>query len=171
MSIFPRKHGSVSSSRQAGFTIAEVLLSILILSVALLGVAAAISLGMTSAQHGSYVTQAETYAREMLEYLTNNNYPFNASTLLPVPSTSGINDPPGVNQPLAAPPLDVSGIVFPANTMFSRHITTISSIATTDPTATTGYKLDVRRISVTILWNENGKPRSVTLATFQRRPL
>jgi Tfp pilus assembly protein PilV len=154
-----------------GFTLSEVLLSVFMLTVTLLGLAGAISFGASSAQHGTYVSQATTYAREILEYLTENNIPFTASALLPVASSTGINDAVGVTEALAAPPLDVSGISFPKASMFARHINTISSISTSDPVSTTGYKLDVRQISVTISWDENSKPRSVTLTTFQRRPL
>ena len=152
-----------------GFTISEVVVSIFLLSVALLAVAASITFGMNAADHARSITEANTYARVILEYVTANNLAWSTTVTLPTAS-SGVNDPAGVNQALGAPPLTTGGISFPADTPYRRHIEITGSNCTTD-SGDVSWKLDVRQIAVFISWSEQGLPRTIVLKTFQRRPL
>ena len=166
-----------SGWKRRAFALSEVMVAVFILSVALIGVAASIEFGMTSAEHGRNVTQAEVYARQMMEYVENSGLVWNTVATMP-PSSTGVNDGAGVTQPLGAPPMDTSGISDPSGrplssstvTPFSRHIEITSSVAAVD-SGDTGWKLDVRQIAITISWFENGKPRSINLKSYLRRPL
>lgn len=155
---------------EIGFTLNEVLISIVILTIALLGLAGAMSYGMTSGQHGSNITEALGYARQIEEYCRSNNSPFTLGTptTLP-PATSGINDPIGTYEALnAAPFTSTSGLNLPANSRYQRSIQCqFSNLSSEDTTsATYAWKTNVRQISVTIGWFENSARRTIQVSAF-----
>ena len=144
---------------------AEVVISIVILAVALLGLTAAIIFHFTAGMHGSNYTEASTYARQMLEYALTNRLAF--SSTLPLPATTGLNDGLGQSQPLNAAPF--ASLNLPTDDRFRRHIETRGSRTPSQLGASYNWKDDVRQISVTVQWRENGHPRALTLASMQRR--
>ena len=156
--------------KRLAFTLAEVAVSIFVLTIALQGVAGAISFGGNADEHGRSVTEAQTYAREIMEFITSNNLAWSSTVTMPAAST-GLNDSAGTYQALSATPLTTSGINFPSDSPYRRHIEVTSSNCTTDTTNSAQWKLDVRQINVTIQWFEGGASRAIVLKTFQRRPL
>lgn len=162
--------GTRRAAKRLAFTLSEVAVSIFVLTIALLGVAAAVSFGGNAAEHGRSVTEAQTYARQMMEFITTNNLAWSTTVTMPA-ATSGLNDAAGTYQTLSAAPFTTSGINFPADSPYRRHIEITSSNCTTDTASSAGWKLDVRQINVTIQWFERGASRAVVLKTFQRRPL
>lgn len=73
-------------ARQKGFTIAEVLITIAVISVAFLGTIAALAFGMTASRDTSQHTVALNYNRRMIELVYTGGY---------------IKTPPGAGDPIA----------------------------------------------------------------------
>ena len=161
----------LSLLEKKAFTLSEVLVSLSILTISLLGLAGTIAYASASGEHAANVTEASTYARELLEYTMVNNLAYSSSPTFPLPASTGLNDSPGATEALNASPFDsTSGLSLPASSRYQRHIQVLSSRLATEIGATYNWKDDVRQISVTIQWTENARPRSVTLASWQRRP-
>jgi len=154
--------------KSGGFTLAEVLVAVAILSVSLLGTAAALHFGMQAVLHGSLISEASSNARALLEVMLAENRAF--STVSLPDSSSGFNDGPGVTRALNAAPFDSTDYQFAASPRYQRHIEVQSIALLTDGAAARAWKDDVRMISVTVLWTESGRPRSVQLRSFCRRP-
>ena len=152
----------------AGYSLAEVLVALSILAVALLGTAAALHYGMQAALHGSLMTEASTNARALLEVMIAENRPF-ASSNLP-DSSSGYNDAAGVTRPLNAAPFNLADYHLEAASRYQRHIEVCHYTASGDSAAARAWKDDVRQVSVTVSWSESGRARSVRLTSFCRRP-
>jgi prepilin-type N-terminal cleavage/methylation domain-containing protein len=160
---------------EKGFTLTEVMISVSILTIALLGLAGALSFGASSGQISADTTQATTIARRMIEYSIAQDIPFTVSSLLPT-SSSGINDStsPYQTEPLNAAPFDAtSPLTFSSDDLgfYIRHIETVSSRAATELGPSYNWKDEVRQISATILWTRNGTQRHTTLTSFVRRRL
>jgi len=56
-----------------GFTLSEVLISIAVISIALLGLMASMLFGTRGAEHARRVTEASNYAREIIEIISVRN--------------------------------------------------------------------------------------------------
>ncbi|MBT9584037.1 hypothetical protein IV102_11920 [bacterium] len=143
-------------------------MAVSILAVALLGTAAALHYGMQAVLHGSLMTEASTNARAMLEVMLAENRAFSTAAL--PDSSSGYNDAPGVNRNLNAPPFNLADYRFAASSRYQRHIETHNYTLSSDGVAAQAWKDDVRQVSVTVLWSESSRNRSLTLRSFCRRP-
>ena len=154
--------------RTDGFSLAEVLVALAILSVSLLGTAAALHFGMQAVVHGSLISEASTNARALLEVMAAENRAFSTAAL--PNSSSGFNDGPGVTRPLNAAPFDSPDHQFSASSRYQRHIEVQASTLVSDGAAARLWKDDVRMISVTVFWTESGHSRSLSVRSFCRRP-
>lgn len=143
-------------------------MAVSILAVALLGTAAALHYGMQAVLHGSLMTEASTNARALLEVMLAENRAF-STTALP-DSSCGFNDAPGVNRNLNAPPFHLADYRFEASSRYQRHIEIHNFTLSSDGAAARAWKDDVRQISVTVLWTESSRTRSLTLRSLCRRP-
>jgi prepilin-type N-terminal cleavage/methylation domain-containing protein len=81
-------------TRRRGFTIAEVLITIAIISVAFLGTMAALAFGMTATRDTAQHTTALNYNRRMIELLYNKpsiwaSFPDSAPAAIDAPRDSG----------------------------------------------------------------------------------
>lgn len=154
--------------RTDGFSLAEVLVALAVLSVSLLGTAAALHFGMQAVVHGSLISEASTNARALLEVMAAEGRAFSTAGL--PDSSSGFNDGPGVTRALNAAPFDSPDYKFSASSRYQRHIEVQASVVASDGAAARAWKDDVRMISVTVLWSESGHSRSLLLRSFCRRP-
>ena len=154
--------------KSKSYSLAEVLVAVFVLSVSLLGTAAALHYGMQAVLHGSLMTEASANARALLEIMQAENRPF-SSTDLPV-SESGFNDAPGVNRDLDAPPFNLPDYKLEPASRYKRHIEVQSYSQASDSAAAQAWKVDVRQVTVTVFWYESGRSRSLTLRSFCRRP-
>ena len=59
--------------RRTGFTLSEVLISIAVISIALLGLMASMLFGTRGAEHARRVSEASNYAREIVEIISVRN--------------------------------------------------------------------------------------------------
>ncbi len=154
--------------KMVGFSLAEVLVALAVLSVSLLGTAAALHFGMQAVLHGSLMSEASSNARALLEVMVAENRAFSS---LGLPGTSsGFNDAPGVTRALNAPPFDSPDYQFSAGSRYQRHIEVQASTVASDGVTARAWKDDVRMVSVTVLWTESGHSRSLLVRTFCRRP-
>lgn len=154
--------------KSKGYSLAEVLVAVFVLSVSLLGTAAALHYGMQAVLHGSLMTEASANARALLEIMQAENRPF-SSTALP-DSSSGFNDAPGVNRALNAPPFNLPDYKLEPASRYQRHIEVQSYSQPSDSAAAQAWKVDVRQVTVTVFWYESGRSRSLALRSFCRRP-
>jgi Tfp pilus assembly protein PilV len=147
----------------------EILVSVSVLTVALLGTAASLHFGMQASMHGSYYTEASANCRQLLEVMLAENRAF-ATAGLP-DSTSGYNDGPGVTRPLNDPPFNLSSYSLTNTTRYQRNISVIAYSQPADSSTVRLWKDGVRQITVTISWPESGHTRTVSLSSLARRPL
>lgn len=154
--------------KKSGFALAEVLVALFVLSVALLGSTAALHYGLRSAGHGALVSEANTQARMLLELMLSENRAF-ASPGLPV-STSGTNDLPGVTRPLNDPPFGLTAYRLDDSSRFRRHIEVRNYRAPSETDSSLAWKDDVREVRVEVSWQEGTRLESVSLFSFSRRP-
>ena len=154
--------------RVRGFSLVEVLLALFVMTVALLGTAAALHFSMGGVLHGSLVTEASSNARALLEVMLAENRAFSTSAL--PDSGSGLNDGPGVTRALNAPPFQLNDYQFSSSSRYQRHIEVQNYSRASDSGAARAWKDDVRQISVSILWTESSHPRSLSLRGLSRRP-
>ena len=156
------------SNKCAGYSLAEVLVAVSILAVALLGTAAALHYGMQAVLHGSLMTEASTNARTLLEVMLAENRAFSSASL--PTSSSGLNDTPGTTRALNAAPFNLADYHLASGSRYLRHIEVQDYAQPSDSAAAHAWKDDVRQISVSIFWTESGHDRSLTLRSFSRRP-
>ncbi|CAN0276981.1 unnamed protein product, partial [Phaeothamnion confervicola] len=137
-------------------SLSEVVLSIFILSLALLGLVGAMHFGMTANQHASNITTALSYARQFIEYIRGGNLPFQlgTSSTLP-PSSSGINDVANTFVDLNTP-IGASTNGLPVDPQFSRNIQCAFVNVTGENTVAPAYawKANLREVIVTIRWSD-----------------
>lgn len=146
----------------------EILVSVSVLTIALLGTAASLHFGMQASMHGSYYTEASANCRQLLEIMLAENRAF-ATTGLP-DSSSGYNDGPGVTRPLNDPPFNQSTYSLTSTTRYQRNITVTAYSQSTDSSAIRLWKDSVRQVTVTVSWPESGRTRTVSLSSLVRSP-
>lgn len=149
-------------------SLSEVILSIFVLSLALLGLVGAMHFGMTANQHAANITTALSYARQFVEYIRGGNLPFQLGTSSTLPlSSSGINDAANTFVALDTP-IGASTSGFPSDPQFSRNIQCTFVNVTGENTATPAYawKANLREVIVTIQWSDNSHLRTLSLATM-----
>jgi len=132
------------------FTLSEILISIAVLSIGMLGLMAAMLYGSRGAEHARRVTEANNYARQILEIIRIRN----------VASEAGATD----SGQVALNAGNYSGTwgVMPANTDYRRQVTcTLLSSAA---------GVSLYNIKVRVFWNSSGQgaERSVDLVAVHK---
>ena len=158
----------LSIRKRLGLSLIEICFSVGLLSVALLATLATMHFGMASGEHGSNVSDASGHARQLLEIMLQENRAF-SSAALPT-AASGFNDAAGVTRPLNDVPFNSATYLLPGNTRFSRHIEVLPCRQAAEGAGGFAWKDDLREVSVTVSWFENGHPRNVNLRSYCKRP-
>lgn len=132
-----------------GFSLSELLISIAIGAIALLGTLATLTYARRSTEHGEKMTQAIAYCRQLCEIVRSEGLAYAYG----IPPTAGsvINNDSKValnsgNGPFAAMPDDPN---------FMRTIVT-------EQVANSGYEQNLLRITVTVYWAERGADNGQT---------
>lgn len=150
--------------RSRGFTLVEVIVSLTLISIALLGVMGAIAYGTKHSGSGEELTEATHIARAYLSYIQE------ATLLDTAPAgtdgwidevSSGLNDPVEGLRPLDDSPFGAgSGLDFrPAQ--IEKYRRRIRSQRVSDDLA--DHRFNLARVQVTIFWESKQGERNVLL--------
>lgn len=151
------KRGSAVS----GFSLSELLISIAISSIALLGTLAMLTYARRSTEHGEKMTQAIAYCRQLCEIVRSEGLAYAYG--IPPSSGSVIN-----NSTMVA--LNSGGGPFgalPDDPAFRRTIVT-------QQVNNTGYEQNLLKVTVTVYWAEGraGTPsanwKNISMVTYSR---
>ncbi len=167
----------IIQTQRRGFTLAELMVSLGVIAIGIVGLASSLYFGFIQSQHGDRISKATQQARVLIETtrgnsLSSNSEYLNLGTNLPR-TDSGLNDDFEVNsfddaRPLYDPPFDVeiSHLMPPQETSrFRRRIT----LERTGLAGEVGENL--LRMSVTIYWQEKEKLKHVTTTGILTHPL
>lgn len=164
-----------SSGPQRGFSILEVVISIAVLSIALLGTSAAVHYGMKSQTHGKLVSEAQSYADRIMTIMLERNLAHSQTTLAALTGI-GLNDSSGARVALNASPLNSITDGLPSDTRYLRNISVRECRLPTETDGKYAWKDGLRQVTVTVYWKESGHdalhPRegSVTLQCISKLP-
>ncbi len=139
---------------QKGFSLVELLVVIVVVSVALLGILASLAFGLNASDHAQRMTQATNLAREAITLLRDNNVAFTPALKDPI-TAKGKDWIDNFPSPLDSLPKDT-------NMKMKVDITTSLG---------TGYKANLARIQVTIFWTIKGHEKHIDLVAYQRKPI
>lgn len=163
-------------NRRSGFSLVEVVFSIAVLSVVLLGSIASVHYGYQSQIHGKVESDGAAYASRLMELMLEQNLAFTYAAL--PPASSGFNDVASDRRNLNDAPFSSTfyNLGEPNAARFRRNITVNSTRSSSESGSTYGWKDDLRQVTVTVYWTEgkslSGAPveRSVTLKCFSKLP-
>jgi prepilin-type N-terminal cleavage/methylation domain-containing protein len=163
----------------AGFTMAELMIAIAVLSIGLSGVAASLYFGFSRSNAGDDLATAGQYSRMVIELIKGRNYldlAPKAGNGLPT-AASGVNDPANADPvPLADPPLQpdaflaynyedgedgaaetaAKGRTLADLEKYTRKVQ-VERVSNTAGTP----EFNLIRLTVTIYWEEKGVEKSV----------
>jgi prepilin-type N-terminal cleavage/methylation domain-containing protein len=146
--------------REKGFTIPEVLLASVIISVAVLGIVGLFPTALQNVQYGGHMSQASSLAQEMIEMIRTR--PFADVSLYHGLDTQQAT-PAGLPQPVKDH-LDLwRNDVAPANPRGGLP----QGRGTVSATAVPGLP-DLLEVTVTVSWQERGN-QTVTIVTYVAR--
>ena len=149
--------------RSRGFTLVEVIVSLTLISIALLGVMGAIAYGTKHSGSGEELTEATHIARTYLSYIQE-------STLLDTiesetgewPSeSSGLNDAVEELRPLDDPPFGLEAKLDFSPAQIEKYRRRIRSQRVSDDLA--DHRFNLARVQVTIFWESKQGERNVLL--------
>lgn len=154
--------------RRHGFTLIEVMYSVGLLSIALLGVIATITYGMMTADMAGNFSAAAHLGQEVVEIIRTDRtnlptfgLPPNTNRTPVQVAPTGLIDIGGINvtprQAVSAVPLNRPEYGLPSDGRFSRNI---------QITPVTLGRFN--RIQVRIYWTQNGKEKMVETIAYQR---
>jgi prepilin-type N-terminal cleavage/methylation domain-containing protein len=127
--------------RQSGLSLVEIMVALLLLGVALMGMAAAFAPGRMAIQQGDQATTATFLARQMLEDMRNRAYDLDSDEL-------------------------VNGATFPATTSYG-GITNYPNYRRTITFVDNTPELGTKTATVTVIYrNDSGAEQSVSLTTI-----
>lgn len=132
-----------------GFSIIEVLIAVVVLSIGILGVLSALLYGFRASSHAERVAEATNYGRQIIEGIRIQNLVFPP----PAPSWSETTD--SGRRPLNAAPFD-AGVTALPNANYRRNI----QISYLPPNNT------IARIQVRIYWSSSGFEHFVELVGY-----
>ncbi|MCA9777383.1 MAG: type II secretion system protein [Candidatus Eremiobacteraeota bacterium] len=146
--------------RSRAFTLVEVIVSIALIAIALLGVMGSIAYGTRHSGSGEELTEATHIARSYLSYIQEATL---IDTIEPntgewLTEASGINDPDEGLRPLDDPPF--GGLEF-TGPQISRYRRRIRSQRVSEDNSDHRYGL--ARVQVTIFWESKQGERNVLL--------
>ena len=152
-----------------GLSMVELLIAIFVVSVGILGTVSALWYGIKSERQSERRAHAVFQARELINVLRAQNYPFSDPANLVVGSVvndgniDDDSDDNGPRKPFNAPPF---GTEFPNNPFnFERRIE--MKQLSNDPNS---HLSNMVAIKVTVFWNEADSLKEVTLWAYHRRP-
>jgi prepilin-type N-terminal cleavage/methylation domain-containing protein len=146
-------------TRPAAFTLAEVMVSIAVLAIALLGVMGSIAYGTRHSRSGEELTEAVQQARQLLVRLQETSALDTTDLGEPWPKDdSGLNDRPGVRRELDASPLGGSGIPLPQLERYKRRI--VSRRLSNDPG---DHRYQLAQVTVEVFWESKQGERRLEL--------
>ena len=149
------KH-DILRKRQQGFTLLEVMIALLILSIGLLGLAALQTTGLRSNQMASMRTLATQFTYDMMDRMRSN----------PVGVAAGEYDDPPANPPGTTTTPDLAEW---SNNVATRLPNGMSEI-TLCPSVEMPDCTEVSHV-VTVYWNESRRDTSAVPATFNCPPV
>ena len=89
--------------KERGMSLSEILISIMILSIGILGTLGSLTYGLRSASHGEMYTQAVGFNRQIIEMMMGGGIDPVAGGGVLKTAASGINDAAAVSNPLRPP--------------------------------------------------------------------
>jgi prepilin-type N-terminal cleavage/methylation domain-containing protein len=142
-----------------GFTLVEVMVSITLIAIALLGVMGSIAYGTKHSGSGEQLSEATHLCRSVLTYIQETQLINDIEIGEDWPSdTSGLNDEPSMVRQLDDPPL--GGIRFEARQLERYRRRVQSQRVEGDPL---NYRHNLARVRVTILWDSHQGERHVDM--------
>ena len=136
---------SMTVRRQAGVSLVELMVALLLLGVALMGLAAAFAPGRMAIQGGDQATTATFLARQVLEDMRNRAYDLDADEL-------------------------VNGTTFPAASGLRQHHGLSELSGGRSPSPTDSPEVDTKIVDVAVIYrNSSGVEQAVTLTMIFTR--
>lgn len=150
---------SYERMKSRAFTLVEVLISISLIAIALLGVMGAIAYGTKHSTSGEQLSEASHLGRSILTYIQETTLldSVDVGEAWPTPE-SGLNDTPSTFRQLDDAPL--GGMRF-ENTQLARYRRRIlSQRVSTEPL---NYRYKLARVKVSIFWSSKQGERQVDM--------
>lgn len=143
-----------------GFSLAEVLISVVVSSIALSGLASALFFGLLSGRYADERTLALNYARQMIEIIRISNRDFDPNL-----AAIGLEDNPGDRRPLQTAPFDGTSAGFAGVTFYDPQFTRNIRVTQGEPNGS------LAKIEVTLYWTRNGVERNVQVVAYHAKRL
>ena len=142
-----------------GFTLVEVLVSITLIAIALLGVMGSIAYGTRHSSSGAELSEATHLCRSILTYIQETTRLDEVDLSEPWPtSESGLNDDPTVFRQLDEVPL--GGMNF-TSTQLGKYRRRIESQRVNDDPL--NYRFKLARVRVSVFWSSKQGERRVSM--------
>jgi prepilin-type N-terminal cleavage/methylation domain-containing protein len=138
-------------TRKKAFSLAEVMIAILVIVIGLAGVTAALVYGIRNSTRGKYISESTQIARTILEYTQAIGLVDTVSPGEPFPDVdSGINDTPSARKVLNESPF--GGLAFlPARVEQYRRNVTVERVSD-DPS---NHRYNLAKVTVAVFWNDS----------------
>lgn len=149
----------MSARFHRGFSFLEVLISVVVLTIGLLGVMGSLTFGLRASAYSGTTSEAVNCARQILERIRLQNLAW-SDNVIP-PDTVGLADTASDRRAIEAPPFQA---MTPSRNLRRNIQMHRVSMVASDP----NYNL--MQVQVTIYWFDRGSEKSVALCAFQRRP-
>lgn len=147
-------------SKRTAFTLAEVLVSIALLAIALFGVMGSIAYGTRHSRSGEELTEAVQLARQVLVAMQETSVVDTTDIGQPwLRAESGLNDEPGIRRELDAAPL--GGISFSLEQMERYQRRIVTTRVSNDPL---DHRFHLANATVEIFWESKQGRRRLELA-------
>lgn len=146
--------------RSPGFSLAEILICIAVVSVGFLGTAASLTAAHRAGGYGQRMTEATNYCRQVCEIIRARGLAYRSGDL---PATgTDLQTPPDTTVALNQ---GSDFAALPGDTRYRRAVTT-------ERLAPAGFGRQLFRVTVTVQWPEaNDRTASVRMITLSRVPL
>ncbi|MEW6280563.1 MAG: prepilin-type N-terminal cleavage/methylation domain-containing protein [Candidatus Eremiobacterota bacterium] len=141
-----------SASPCRGFSIIEMLISVLILTIGMLGVIGALTFGLRASSVSGTTSDAVNYSRQIIETIRVQNLDWGGVIT---------SDPASARTDLNAPPF----ASLPSNTNLRRNIQ--FSRVSGNPS---DYEYNLYQIRVSVYWFDRGNEKSVSMCAYHKQP-